>query len=71
MIIIKIDNEIIINDYYLINKLQKDIRYNQIVFEMKENIYNFLYNINNNYIYMKYDIYMQIIIIILIIILIK
>ncbi len=51
MIIIKIDNEIIINDYYLINKLQKDIRYNQIVFEMKENMYNFLYNINNNYIY--------------------
>ena len=67
MIIIKIDNEIIINDYYLINKLQKDIRYNQIVFEMKENMYNFLYNINNNDIYMKYDIFMQIIILIIII----
>ena len=67
MIIIKIGNDIIINDYYLINKLQKDIRYNQIVFEMKENMYNFLYNINNNDIYMKYDIFMQIIILIIII----
>ena len=68
MIIIKIGNEIIINDYYLINKLQKDIRYNQIAFEMKENMDNFLYNINNNDIYMKYDIFMQIIIILIIII---
>ncbi len=48
-------NEMIINDYYLINKLQQDIKYNQIVFEMKENMDNFLYNIDNNDISLKCD----------------
>jgi len=51
----KNSNEIIINDYYLINKLQEDIKYNQIVFEMKENLDNFLNNINNDEISMKCD----------------
>ena len=36
----KNSNEIIINDYYF-NKLKKDIKYNQIVFKMKENMDNF------------------------------
>ena len=51
----KNSNEMIINDYYLINKLQQDIKYNQIVFEMKENMDNFLYNIDNNDISLKCD----------------